>query len=370
MKASEWAARLNLDPHVEGGAFRELYREGWAEKRPRETSGVIYYYLGQDEDSDFHVLDSDEYWLWHAGGTLEIWSLTEEGVISMDNLAGLGVRAAFLLGFLILFGIGFVGKGITDTFYKYASIIGREEYIDIKDLAKHAGESEKTVRKNLERMIKRRMLPHATFDDSGKTLILSSKAYKQYTQAKEASESAKRKQAEVGKNLESMDPALAAQVRGILSEGDVFLGDLANAQARVKDPEMKRRLTELEQVVSRIFDRVQEAPGSARTLRRFMNQYLPTTRKLINAYIDIENQPVEGENIRDTKQEIEGAMDTINNAYVVLLDSLYQDVAWDVSADISAMKTMFQQDGLMEDGMHKANPFEGIVSNEEVNNGK
>jgi hypothetical protein len=63
-------------------------------------------------------------------------------------------------------------------------------------------------------------------------------------------------------------------------------------------------------------------------------------------------------------------MDTINNAYVVLLDSLYQDVAWDVSADISAMKTMFQQDGLMESGMRKAGPFDGIINDEEVDHGK
>jgi hypothetical protein len=219
-------------------------------------------------------------------------------------------------------------------------------------------------------MIKRKMLPHATFDDKGRTLILSSRAYKQYEQAREASNKAKQKKLEEEKRREAVDPAVAAQVKEIVPEGDAFLSDLANAQARIRDPQMKARLAELEKVVGKIFERVQEEPSSVRALRRFMNQYLPTTRKLINAYIDIENQPVAGENIRETKQEIEGAMDTINNAYVVLLDSLYQDVAWDVSADISAMKTMFQQDGLMESGMRKAGPFDGIINDEEVDHGK
>ena len=84
--AAEMAARLNLDPHVEGGSFRELYRDGMAENRPREAHGVIYYYLGAQEDSDFHVLDSDEYWLYHAGTTLEIWIVDEQGGLRVEKL--------------------------------------------------------------------------------------------------------------------------------------------------------------------------------------------------------------------------------------------------------------------------------------------
>jgi 5-bromo-4-chloroindolyl phosphate hydrolysis protein len=292
-------------------------------------------------------------------GEASEWQLT--GGITSD-LVGLLIRGAFMLGFGILFAIGLSGKGITDTFYKYASIIGREEYIDIKDLAEHAGETEGEVKKNINRMITRKMLPHATFDDKGKTLILSSRAYKQYEQAKEASAKAKREKAEEQKRMDAMDPAVATQVRNTVTEGEAFLADLVNAQVRIKDPKMKAQLAAQEKVVRKIFERVQEEPGSVRMLRRFMNQYLPTTKKLIDAYIDIENQPVAGENIKDTKTEIEGAMDTINNAYVVLLDSMYQEVAWDVSSDISAMKTMFQQDGLMDDGMPKAGPFDGIIN--------
>ena len=85
MKASELAAKYNLDPHVEGGSFRELFRDG-TENRKREAHGVIYYYLGKDEDSDFHYLDSDEYWLYHAGATLEIWIVNEDGSLRVEKL--------------------------------------------------------------------------------------------------------------------------------------------------------------------------------------------------------------------------------------------------------------------------------------------
>lgn len=52
------------------GAFRELYRDGERAKE-RPAHGVIYYELGQGEASQFHTLDADEYWFFHAGSTLD-----------------------------------------------------------------------------------------------------------------------------------------------------------------------------------------------------------------------------------------------------------------------------------------------------------
>ena len=57
-------------------------------------------------------------------------------------------------------------------------------------------------------------------------------------------------------------------------------------------------------------------------------------------------QPVQGENIRSSKIEIENTLDTLNRAFEKLLDSLFEDVAWDVSTDISVLHTMLAQEGL------------------------
>ncbi|MBR2572203.1 MAG: cupin domain-containing protein [Clostridia bacterium] len=85
MTGSELAQRLGLAPHVEGGAFRKLYHEEYAGGE-RRASGVIYYALAAGERADFHRLDSDEYWLWHAGETLEIWCAEGNGQISVRKL--------------------------------------------------------------------------------------------------------------------------------------------------------------------------------------------------------------------------------------------------------------------------------------------
>ena len=59
-------------------------------------------------------------------------------------------------------------------------------------------------------------------------------------------------------------------------------------------------------------------------------------------------QPVGGQNIRKTKKEIEDSLDTINTAFENLLDSFFQDTAWDIASDISVLHTMMAQDGLMK----------------------
>lgn len=85
MRAEDLAKRFKMDPHVEGGSFIELDEED-TRFPGRAPSGVIYYYLGADEFSDFHVLDSDEYWLWHAGTPLEIWMIGESGEPEIKRL--------------------------------------------------------------------------------------------------------------------------------------------------------------------------------------------------------------------------------------------------------------------------------------------
>ena len=64
----------------------------------------------------------------------------------------------------------------------------------------------------------------------------------------------------------------------------------------------------------------------------------------------LDAQPVAGENILSSKAEIEATLDTLNVAFEKILDSLFQDTAWDVSSDISVLNTVLAQEGLKEKG--------------------
>jgi predicted cupin superfamily sugar epimerase len=68
---------LELTPHPEGGWFRETYRsshsftpDGYPAARPAATA--IYFLLHPGERSRWHVVRSDELWLWHSGGPLTL----------------------------------------------------------------------------------------------------------------------------------------------------------------------------------------------------------------------------------------------------------------------------------------------------------
>ena len=80
-----------------------------------------------------------------------------------------------------------------------------------------------------------------------------------------------------------------------------------------------------------------------------MNYYLPTTIKLVKAYCDFEQQPVQVQSIVTAKKEIDDTLTVISTAFETLLDSLYQDDALDISTDISALKTILTQEGLVKD---------------------
>lgn len=71
------AEQLDLQPHPEGGWFRETWRspvsfrpEGYAGDRSAATA--IYFLLCPGEESAWHVVRSDELWLWHRGGPLAL----------------------------------------------------------------------------------------------------------------------------------------------------------------------------------------------------------------------------------------------------------------------------------------------------------
>ena len=73
--ADEMIALLGLQPHPEGGHYRQTFR---APDQPRGASAAIYFLLKSGERSHWHTVDADELWHYYAGAPLEL-SLSEDG---------------------------------------------------------------------------------------------------------------------------------------------------------------------------------------------------------------------------------------------------------------------------------------------------
>ena len=59
-----------LQPHPEGGWYRETFRAAAVDGRA--TSTMIHFLLEAEQHSHWHRVDADELWLWHAGDPLAL----------------------------------------------------------------------------------------------------------------------------------------------------------------------------------------------------------------------------------------------------------------------------------------------------------
>lgn len=88
MQSKDWINRLELQPHPEGGYFKEIYRAEGIISQPnlpirfsggRTYSTAIYYLLKSGDFSSLHRLDSDEQWFHIDGSALTIHSIDPKG---------------------------------------------------------------------------------------------------------------------------------------------------------------------------------------------------------------------------------------------------------------------------------------------------
>ena len=82
--------------------------------------------------------------------------------------------------------------------------------------------------------------------------------------------------------------------------------------------------------------------------RQFMNYYLPTTIKLLEQYVQLQNVGMKGENIENGMRQIEDLLDKVIVAFQKQLDSLFERDVIDITADIQVMEQMMAGQGLTE----------------------
>lgn len=137
----------------------------------------------------------------------------------------------------------------------------------------------------------------------------------------------------------------------MIRDGALAVEEMKRLDENIEDEKISQAIRKLEQTSQAIFQQVREAPEKLPQIRKFMDYYLPTTLKLLNAYDRMSSVGVGGENIDSTKERVEAIMDTIVAAFDKQLDGLFGAEALDVSADITVLETMLAREGLAGDQM-------------------
>lgn len=146
-----------------------------------------------------------------------------------------------------------------------------------------------------------------------------------------------------------------ADLDKMLKDGRLAIAEMKRLDESIEDEAVSADIVRLQQVSEKIFDRVKEEPAKLPQIRRFMDYYLPTTLKLLNAYDRASSAGISGENVDATKAKVSGMMKTIVTAFEKQLDALYGTEALDISTDITVLDNMMAREGLTGgDALHKA----------------
>ena len=137
----------------------------------------------------------------------------------------------------------------------------------------------------------------------------------------------------------------------MVKNGNLALAEMRRLDDNIADETISRQIRQLEDIAGKIFRQVRENPDKLPQIRRFMDYYLPTTLKLLNAYDRMGAAGVSGENIGTTMQRVEDIMTTIVTAFEKQLDALFGSEAMDISTDITVLETMLAREGLAGEQM-------------------
>ncbi len=291
------------------------------------------------------------------GGISTITGFTFTLISGIFHLVGIATGASltsipFALGLGALVGGGtLLSSGIRSlgrvSRYKvYLKALGKNTHIALEKLSRSVGKPVKFVRKELQSMINQGLFLEGHLDHEEQNLITSDETYAHYEQSRLQMEARKQAEAAAPRQPSSTpDP----KVQEVLDRGNAYLREIRRCNDEIPGEEISAKISRMEAIVQRIFERAKAHPEIIPDLKKLMDYYLPMTIKLLNAYADMDRQPIQGDTIRASKQEIDTTLDTLNLAFEKLLDSVFQDTAMDVSSDISVLHTLLAQEGLTGD---------------------
>lgn len=287
-----------------------------------------------------------------AGGIF----LSVLGFTGLLGTAGLGILflikelwlamsfpALLLILSFISLGKGFTKIGRAKRFRIYAGELNEKGYCTIEQMAESVEKKESYVVRDLEKMVRLRFFPQGRLDEEKTCFMIDNKVYNTYLEMKEYQKERLREQ-ELAKQM-----GISEEIQKILDEGRRYVEQIKKANDAIPGEAFSEKLFRLEAVIREIFDFIEEHPQEKWDIHKFMEYYLPTVLKLVQAYQDFDSQLVKGENITKAKAEIEDTLETINEAFERLLDSMFAEAAMDVSTDITVLETMLAQEGLIND---------------------
>lgn len=139
---------------------------------------------------------------------------------------------------------------------------------------------------------------------------------------------------------------LPPELQSVIYQGKRAIADIRRLNDEIPDERISAQIDLIERLTAQIFDCVRKNPKKLSQIRQFLNYYLPTTIKLMEQYVTLQNQSLKTENITEGMQKIEDRLDKVIIAFQRQLDALFEADVVDITADIRVMEQMMASEGL------------------------
>jgi 5-bromo-4-chloroindolyl phosphate hydrolysis protein len=119
--------------------------------------------------------------------------------------------------------------------------------------------------------------------------------------------------------------------------------EMIRVSREISSMKILRSLREILRMLDLIAEFVTDNPEKVKSLRQFVNYYLPTTVSFLQTYEELEKKTDKGENITCTLAKIEETTANLVGVFKREYDDLFSDKAMDIEAEAAVMKALIKE---------------------------
>lgn len=236
---------------------------------------------------------------------------------------------------------------ISKDYTRFLKELGHNTVIPIRDLASAVQKSEEDTIKELMYMMNKGYFKQARIVENDSLFLLDIPTFKLYKDQKNqmpnlAYEEKKQIENDAHKNVN------IEKAENIIQIASKEINSINLDISRIKSRSFLEKVIEIKKNIENIVNIIKRYPDKAYALDKFMDYYLPTTVKLIDAYAEYEIIESKDPKIKNSLFEIESSIETINQAFGKIQLELMEDRTMDIKTDIDTMKILLNQEGYLE----------------------
>lgn len=236
---------------------------------------------------------------------------------------------------------------ISKDYVRFLKELGSNTVIPIRDLASSVQKSEEDTIKELMYMMDKGYFKQARIVENNSLFLLDIPTFKLYKNQKAQMPNL---DYEENKKIEEKahDQTNKDKAKDIIKVSQKYLQSIDSSISKIKNRNFLEKVIEIKKTIQNIINIIKRYPEKAYILDKFMEYYLPTTVKLIDAYTEYEIMESSDLKIKNSLTEIDSSIETINDAFEKIQLELLEDRTMDIKTDIDTMKLLLNQEGYLE----------------------